>query len=90
MCVLWDVRALIRPRTNRQPQAITTLDLVNIWSSAAEFSTHDVLFNVHTWVTYQRLKAMFPMPTRDVCQLVHWRVVEDHKCVRACVRIAGL
>lgn len=52
---------------------------MNIWSSAAEFSTHDVLFNVHTWVTYQRLKAMFPMPTRDVCQLVHWRVVEDHR-----------
>ncbi len=60
-------------------KALTTLDLVNIWSSAAEFSTHDVLYNVHTWVTYQRLKAMFPMPTRDVCQLVHWRVVENGK-----------
>jgi len=58
-------------------KALTTLDIVNIWCSAAEFSTHDVLYNVHTWVTYQRLKAMFPMPTRDLCQLVHWRVVED-------------
>jgi hypothetical protein len=58
-------------------QAITTLDFVNIWDSAIEFSTHEMLHNVHTWITYERLKAMYPMPSRDVCQLVHWRIIED-------------
>jgi hypothetical protein len=61
--------------------AVTTLDCVNIYNSAIEFKTHDMLYNVHTWVTYLRLKAIYPMPTRDVCQLVHWRVVDDDKIV---------
>jgi len=58
-------------------QAITTLDFIKSHNSAVEFSAHDTLYNVHTWVTYLRLKATYPMPMRDVCQLVHWRVVDD-------------
>lgn len=62
-------------------QAITTPSLINIHNSAIEFTSRDTVCNVHTWIAYMRLKAIYPMPTRDVCQLFHWRVLDDKSIV---------
>jgi hypothetical protein len=56
-------------------QAVSTLDLVNIWSGTTEFSTHDTLFNVHTWIVYQRLQVNV-----CVCVCVCVRRGTGHRC----------